>query len=127
MEMFENEYSKMWINNGILYVKYAPLLVITGKIAQEGVIDRLKFCKGKTYPLLGDIRYIKDVSKEARAYLATGDSAKGLSAGGLIIKTQIEKFLGNLWMKIDKPIKPIKLFTDEASALQWLQHYKNVN
>lgn len=125
MEIFENEYSKMWIEDGILYVKYVPYIVVTLDIAAKSVSDRLEFCKGKTYPMLGDSRVIKDIDKSARAYLATEEAVKGISAGAFLIKTQIEKFVGNLWLKVDKPKVPARLFVDEQEAIEWLKNYRS--
>lgn len=126
-KFIENEYSKMWIQDGVLYVKYRPYLDVTLEIAKICVQDRIKLCNGKTYPMLADGRAIKSFDKDARVYLTEEDAIKYLSAGAFLIKTQIEKFIGNIWFRIDKPPLPARLFTDENEAIKWLQHYKHLN
>lgn len=124
MDLFENEFSKMWIKEGILYAVYKPNFDITLEIAKECVQARIEFCKRQTYPMYGDISNIKSTEKEARQYLSEGDGIKYLSAGAFLIKTQIEKYIGNFWMSINKPPLPVKLFTDETLAITWLQNYR---
>ncbi len=58
MGRFENEYTTLWIEDGILFATYKPGLVITLDIAKKCVEDRLTLSQGKTFPMLGDISNI---------------------------------------------------------------------
>jgi hypothetical protein len=123
----ENQFTTMWIKDGILYVTYQPSLIVTEEVARICVQDRLKLCDGKSYPMLADGRTIKSFERNARSYLSKGDAIRGLTAGAFIIKNQIEKFMGNAFFTINKPKVPAKLFTSEEEALKWLQYFKHVN
>ena len=127
IDKFENEYTKIWIKDGILYSIYFPNLKITLDIAKKCVHDRIEFTKGISYPMLADIRNIRSTDKDARDYLSKGESTLFIEAGAFVIKTQIEKILGNMFIKVSKPIVPAKLFTEEKAALQWLQQFRRLN
>ena len=127
MDALENDYTKMWIKDGILYCVYKPGLEVNLKIAEICVKERIKLSNGNTYPMFGDISHIKKTDREAREYLSKGDGIRFLSAGAFLIKTQVEKYTGNFWMRINKPPLPVKLFTVESEAIEWLKNYRITN
>jgi hypothetical protein len=65
------------------------------------------------------MRGIKSTTKEARRYLAT-IGATLVMAGALITGSPLNRALGNIFLTIDKPSVPTKLFTSETKALEWL-------
>lgn len=115
----------MWIENGIVYSIHPPNDVITLEIAKENVRQRLILTEGKTYPMFSDIRNVLSVDKAAREYLSEGEAIEGLNAGALLIKTQIEKILSNIWMLLNKPPRPLKTFTNKEAAIAWLEQFKS--
>jgi hypothetical protein len=46
-----------------------------------------------------------------------------VKAGALITGSAVNKTIGNIFLSIDKPLVPTKLFTNEESARQWLREY----
>jgi len=123
----ENQFTTMWIKDGILFVTYKPSLIVTEEVAKICVQERLKLCDGISYPMLADGRTIKSFERNARRYLSNGEAIRGITAGAFVIKNQIEKFMGNAFFTINKPPLPAKLFTSEDEALRWLQYFKNLN
>src|ERR1700752_777651 len=124
---FKNKYTFMKIEDGILYVKYTFNLEITLEIAKICVAERLKLCNGKNYPMLADVRNIKNTHSDARDYIAEGDGTKGITAGAFIVKNPFNKFIATIFINlslIKTPNLPAKLFTDEDEAKLWLQQYK---
>lgn len=124
MSRFTNGYTTMWIEDGILYTTYNPGLKITLAIAQKCVADRLELSGGNVYPMLGDTSNIASTDKDAREFLSQGDGIKQLSAGAFIIKSVIEKHLGNFFIQVNKPPLPARLFTRYSEAVEWLQQFK---
>src|ERR1700758_3760769 len=113
---FKNEYTFMKVEDSILLVKYSKDLEITLEIAKICVAERLKLCNGKSYPMLSDVRNIKNTSSNARDYIAEGDGTKSIIAGAFIVKNQFNKFLATIFINlslIKTPNLPAKLFTDE--------------
>jgi hypothetical protein len=119
---FENPYVTMWMDEDFLCARYKKALHMTLEIAKSCVGARLFFAAGKSYPLLVDMQGIKSVTTEARKYMASV-GAMGVTAGALITGSQISRAIGNIFLAIDKPAVPTKLFTDEQKAREWLQQY----
>lgn len=124
-DYFLNMHWKMWIEDDVLRGKvFADTLTLN--IVETGVSERVRLCRGTAFPVLSDIRRIKHVDKEARAYLAKSESTVFIRAGAFLVSNQLQKLLGNFFILIDKPEIPTRLFTDEAEALAWLQQFKNI-
>jgi hypothetical protein len=124
-DYFLNMHWKMWIEDDVLRGKvFADTLTLN--IVETGVRERVRLCSGTAFPVLSDIRRIKHVDKEARAYLAKSESTVFIRAGAFLVNNQLQKILGNFFILIDKPEIPTRLFTDEAEALAWLQQFKNI-
>jgi hypothetical protein len=74
-------------------------------------------------PILVDIRKIRSVSREARAYYAGYAAAEIYSAAGFLVESPLSRALGNFFLGLNKPMFPSRLFTSEAEALAWLRQY----
>lgn len=124
---FEDEYSQMWIENGIGFQVYKPQLVITIDVAKQMVVNRVKTFNGIARPVLVDIRNLLSIDAPSRKYFASKEAGQLILAGAIYMESPIAAFLGNVFLFIDKPITPAKLFTDREKALNWIKQFKNVN
>jgi len=116
---------KLWIENGIFRARiFAEKVDLS--IVETGVRERVRLCEGTIFPMLSDLRKMKHVDQEARAFLAKPESTVFINAGAFLVNSQLQKILGNFFILIDKPGIPTRLFTDEAEALAWLQQFKNI-
>jgi hypothetical protein len=111
-----------WLEEGILYCRYCADLDLKLEVAKSVVAARLAFSKGRYYPLLVDMRGIRSSTGAARKYLASEGVAL-VTAGALVIDSEIGKAMGNLFLKIDMPPVPTRLFTNEEKARMWLTQY----
>jgi hypothetical protein len=129
-QTFTSEYTFMKIEDGILIVEYPANLVITLEIAQKCVADRIKFCQGKSYPMLADISTLKASQKDAREYLSSEEGIKGITAGAFIVKNQFTQLLGTVFLSLNLNFNakrpPAKLFTDKSEAKEWLLQYRMI-
>lgn len=77
----------------------------------------------KSYPVLCDIRGVVDSDKAARDYLAQSGSvlAKAVS---IVTNQSVSLIMTSFYLKICKPSVPTKIFTDDSSALAFLEAYK---
>jgi len=121
-DTLETPYVKMWIDEGILYCVYAENLSINLDIAIYCVAERIKFTKAESYPCLVDIRGLKHVTKEAREYFAK-EGAEYITAGAFIVGSIFTEMMGNIFIYINKPNIPTRLFTDEKAAEEWLRKF----
>src|SRR6266542_1295724 len=114
--MFETAYMKIWKQDGILFCSYADKLCIDLAIAEQCVKSRIDFSEGTSYPVLLRLHGINSVTKEARDYLGK-EGSHLIKAGAFIIASPLSKILGNIFLKLNKPTVPTKLFTDETLAI----------
>jgi len=119
-----NDFSRTWIENGILYGQFSPNVIIDLEIAKITIEARLNICEGKDYLFLCDMSHVKSVTKEAREYLSTDVGIKGITAGALIIDSTVSRVIGNFFLSINKPKVPAKLFTNKEDAIRWLQQFQ---
>jgi hypothetical protein len=65
---------------------------------------------------------LKSVSKDAREYLANEGTAL-VKAGALVISSLLTEMIGNIFLSVNKPKVPTRLFLDEATAIAWLKQF----
>jgi hypothetical protein len=123
-ESIKHSHMKIWKEEGIIHCVYTDSAEaeMSIEVAEACVQKRIAFSEGISYPCLFDITHIKPVNKEVREYFAT-EGAKLIKAGAIITKSLFTKMLANIFLSINKPQIPIKLFSDEASAIKWLKKY----
>jgi hypothetical protein len=123
LEKVETPYITLWMDEeGFLCGRYPENTHLSLEVAISIVESRIFFAKGNSFPLLIDMRGIKSTTRKAREYMAT-IGATLVKAGALITGSALNRTLGNIFLKIDKPVVPTKLFTNEESARQWLRQY----
>ena len=120
----QSDYTEMWIENGIIHNVYKPNLVLDLTKARQMVEERLKISNGREHPLFIDINNLVSVDLEAREYLSGGDAVKLVKAGAIYCKNPIGKFAGKLFIEVNQPQVPTKVFTEKEEALAWLELYK---
>ncbi|OFY83479.1 MAG: hypothetical protein A3F72_06010 [Bacteroidetes bacterium RIFCSPLOWO2_12_FULL_35_15] len=85
--------------------------------------DRLEIQKGKIYPLLSNIKSLKNTTKEARDFMASEKGCEGVIAAAVLINSSVGSMIGNFFIFINKPLVPTKLFTNEEEAKKWLKSF----
>lgn len=126
-EMEEFYHSFFWIEDDVIFGKYKPSLVINLEVAKEAVNDRKKMSNGICKPFLIDITELLSVDANARKYLASAEACEFLSATAIYTHNKLLAFLGNAFILLDKPIIPVKVFTDKEAGLKWLEPFKYPN
>lgn len=92
--------------------------------ARENIAATAKLTGGRRRAVLIDLRGIRTQSAEARAYLAGPEATKITLAVALWIASPISRALGNFFLGFNRPETPARLFTDEASAVEWLVSFE---
>lgn len=79
-----------------------------------------KISNNKKHSLL--VVYADDnlFSNEARDFVSKHDYTK---ADALVGNSLALRLVGNFYLKINKPVRPTKLFSDKAAAIEWLQGF----
>jgi len=123
----DTKYVHFELSDNILLGTYKSGSEITVEVAKEMVESRLEISKGKSYPLLIDGRELKSIDKESRDYFSSEKGRRGIAAVALLAGSVFTSFIGNFFLKIsyDKPTFPTRLFTEESTALKWLEQFKD--
>lgn len=122
-DFYENTYARFWIAHDILYFEYKPNTIVTLTVARKVVADRIRFQNEISYPVLCDIRGIVESNKAGRDYLAQSGSVL-TKAVAILSNQMISQTMSSFYLKVNKPIVPTSYFTDEQSALAFLEYYK---
>jgi len=118
----KTQYLSMWMDNGFLCCRYATDLHLSLDVAKACVEARIFFARGLAYPLLIDMKGIKSTTREARLYMASV-GATLVKGAALITGSAVNRTIGNIFLKIDRPPVPLKLFTSEEKARHWLSQF----
>lgn len=121
------EHYTSWLENGVFYLVYKQDSVVTLDIAKHIVGTRIEMSDGISRPTLVDVRGMIAVNKEAKKYLAGEEAIRYITAGAIYLDNYLHYLAGNVFLKIDQPAIPSKLFTDKEKALRWLEPFKNLN
>ena len=109
-------------DDGLIQYSVKP---ITLKIEDaKEIVDAIgKLGKQKLYPVLMSTVHDTSVNSEARFYAATKEANIYTIALGVVVQNLAQTIIGNTYIKINKPIKPTKLFTKEEDAIIWLKTF----
>ncbi|MEI6123373.1 MAG: STAS/SEC14 domain-containing protein [Bacteroidota bacterium] len=123
MDKTKDEFFDIWIEDGIVFIA-TNFEEYTAEMVEEGIKKRLELTKDKSFPMLGDIRKIKNFTREARQRLAQKDAGYGTKAAAILINSRLQEAMYNFFNAIYKAPAPAKMFTDKEKAIEWLQQFK---
>ncbi|HET6227768.1 MAG TPA: hypothetical protein VFF27_15905 [Bacteroidia bacterium] len=123
----ENDFCRIWISNGVMFVEYKPGLIMTLETAKFMVNERLRLSDGTSYPVLLDVRNLVSTERAAMKYYKTKEVTRYITSAALLTGNALTSLAGNIFLTLEKPLIPTKLFTDEKKALEWLEKYKFLN
>ena len=116
--------AKIWLgDDGIVRVEYFPDVEETLADAKENIETIMKVSKRKKCPILVDGRNLKSITREARTYYAGEEAGKVVNVAVFLIRSPVNKIIGNFFMNFNKPKYPVKLFTSETDAIEWLKGF----
>lgn len=87
----------------------------------------LELSKGEKFAVLLDAKYVFTTTEEARKLLASKEYTDKRFAAAFVTSSLANKIFGNFFIKFNKPASPTKLFTEESSALEWLEEQARKN
>jgi hypothetical protein len=123
----ETDYCRMWVSNGILFAEYKPGLVMNLEIAKQMVNDRIKVSNGISRPMFLDVRNLVSTDRATMKYYKKKEVIQYVSSCALITGNALGSLAGNIFLTLERPLIPTKLFTDQGKALEWLEKYKFLN
>jgi hypothetical protein len=123
-EIIETRVSKIWLGeDGILRTTFIPDAELTLEDAIEIFHASKKVTGGKKAVSLVDARNVKSATSEVRKYGAREETVIYRAAIAVLVSSSITRALGNIFMRLNKPPYPSRLFTTEAEAMEWLKDF----
>ena len=96
---------------------------ITAENAKQIIAAQAEVMDGQKAPVFTDARQIKNLTHAARTLGVGKESLKINLAVALLIASPVSRILGNLFVNFSHPPFPTRLFTSEASAVEWLKSF----
>jgi hypothetical protein len=75
---------------------------------------------GKAYPNLVIIETFLNADAESRQYAASEESNRYTIADAFVVNSVALKLIGNFYIKVNKPVRPTRIFSTEEDAVNWL-------
>ncbi|MFL5762472.1 MAG: hypothetical protein ACJ77K_00940 [Bacteroidia bacterium] len=77
--------------------------------------------KRAKYPVLVVVNEYNAISKEASEYAASEIAARYTVANAVVVKSAAIRIATNFFIRIFKPVRPTKMFSEEEKAILWLR------
>ena len=123
-QCYHTKHYKVWLENGIIYTSWTEDSIITLKLIKEVVKKYWKLTEGIARPLFLDMSGILAIKGDARRYLAGSDATKYVSAGAIYVDDHLLFLAAKVFIHVDEPPVPYRVFTERDSAMQWLELFK---
>lgn len=89
--------------------------------ARENIDTFIALAAGEKHPCLVDSRAALSAEPGVREYYAKPESTRYTLALALFVGSQATRVIANLFLTLNKPSMPTRMFTSEAEALEWLR------
>ena len=123
-KLVETQTAKIWLDeDGILYMEVLPKVVLTLSAVVENTDVVQRLAQGKRKPVFIDITRLAGITPDARNFSAGEGVNDVLTALAILIGSPLARAIGNLWLGINKPIFPSRLFTSKEDAIEWLRGF----
>lgn len=106
--------------DGIVYVLCHDNIDVTIDVLDDLIPIIEEICGENKYPFLVDTGKNGKISKKARQYMADVFK-KYRTAEAFVTSTILHKTLAQLYISINRPGNPIKVFTNRHDAEKWLK------
>ncbi len=119
------------LDHSIINLRYDGIIVLITKdnttLDVEDVRENAEtfglLSGGKKAPILIIGGAYSTVTKDARDFMATEESLKYSLCEAFLLKYLAQRILINFYIKVNKPIVPTKMFTNEDKAIEWLKAF----
>lgn len=123
MKQFETDTFLMTIHDDLLIeFKVKKNITLQEKDVWESRDLSVNYMPNKKFRVLMEAEENFDVSGDARRAGASEEYAKHVAALALYSNKLHETIIGNLFLRINKPIVPTKFFDNRNKALEWLKN-----
>lgn len=110
-------------SDGIMYIHVSSEVEESVPIAMKMVEKLGKMTNRKKVPLLFNFDEFALPGKANREFWSKKEACPYSLADAFIVSSNGLRIIANFYLKINKPERPTKMFTDEESAIKWLKTF----
>lgn len=122
-EEFNNVILKL--KGGILFCEYKEDIIDLSK-AKKIIVDRHSYTNGVSFPALIKSMNKIEIDKSARSFFKSEESSQGLTAIALMSTNSYSLIMMNFMIRLYRPSIPIKMFTNQEKAIEWLSNFTSL-
>jgi hypothetical protein len=122
--VIEDETTRVWLDNGIIHFEYKPGAIVNLEVQKKNIQDRTTLAQGIARPVLADGRQAKYWTQDAKQYSLSKEGLLLAAAFAILSDSNVTRVSLNWTLKFLKPKVPMRVFTDKAKALEWLEQFK---
>ena len=123
-EVVKTSIGTMWIDaSGVLWHRLDAGVLVTAGHAQETLQAVRRLTGGNPVPTIVDIRGAAFADRAARDGFAGDEETSAELATALIVDKAFSKRLGNLFLQMSRPQRPVRMFTSEEEAQGWVRAF----
>ena len=90
----------------------------------QQVVDALKrLAAHGPVPVLVDARVMVEATAEARAVAAGPELSAFVKANAILVNNTAVRLIANTFIWLNRPPFAVRVFSDEAKALEWLREF----
>lgn len=120
-EIVHTPMAECYVENGILHLE-----LTNGHLTLELIqahFDIMEQQPGNwlSLPSILFVSSMRSFNKEARDLVSKTTEAAGTPCSAIIMQSTLAKVLVNLFLQINRPAFPTKIFTNKEKATQWIQ------
>lgn len=106
--------------DNVLQINILPKADITSYEVKIMVEESLSIA-GKPYPVIIFVGEFANFSKDAKEYSASPKGKLACTGEAYVVNNLGHSIVGNIYLKINQPVKPVAFFYTEEKALGWLK------
>ncbi|NQY68413.1 MAG: STAS/SEC14 domain-containing protein [Flavobacteriales bacterium] len=122
-KVIELKSSYIWLEDGIIRVLAKKNVDQEEDDAKESIDAIIKLAAGKKVPVLLDISTLQSSTEEARKQFQSKKAFSSINGMAMLLNSPSSRLIGTLFLNLNLPNYPLKIFTSERKAVEWLQDY----
>ncbi|MDP1746494.1 MAG: hypothetical protein Q8L90_13015 [Bacteroidota bacterium] len=116
--------NEMFIDDfGILHVKFLGGVIIDRGDAANNFLLARHLTNGDPVLKLVDARKLFKIKKEARIFVEKENDPDIHIAKAILVGSFLTKYIKEFFLRLENPKFPVKIFTSEKEAIEWLKSF----
>ena len=124
--MIDLKVADVWrSDDGVVWMRFKPCETHTLEDAIAVVKAHNDLAGATQVPVIADIREVTvGANRQAREHYVSEESSRLKLGMAMLVKSPMQRMLGNVFFRINRPPYPSKMFLNEAKALDWLKSFE---